>query len=143
MIPIKYNIRNLVVRKTTTLASGLGLALVVFVLASVLMLSKGVERTLGRSASEDVAVVLRKGSDTELSSGIGNTQVGLILANPGVAKAEDGQPIASGEIAIVILLEKLGTEGVSNVQVRGVQDNVMKLRKEVRVIEGRGARPVQ
>lgn len=141
MIPIKYNIRNLVVRKTTTIASGMGLALVVFVLASVLMLSKGVERTLGRSASEDVAVVLRKGSDTELSSGIANNQVGIVLANPGVARAQDGQPLASGELVIVILLDKLGTDGVSNVQVRGVADNVLQLRKDVRVIEGRPARP--
>jgi len=141
MIPIKYNIRNLVVRKTTTIASGLGLALVVFVLASALMLSTGIERTLGRSAAEDVAVVLRKGSETELTSGIPNAQVGLILANPGVAKADDGQPLASGELSIVILLDKLGTDGVSNVQIRGVSDNVMKLRKDVRIIEGRPARP--
>ena len=141
MIPIKYNIRNLVVRKTTTIASGLGLALVVFVLASALTLSTGIERTLGRSAAEDVAVVLRKGSETELTSGIPNAQVGLILANPGVAKADDGQPLASGELSIVILLDKLGTDGVSNVQIRGVGDNVMKLRKDVRIIEGRPARP--
>src|SRR5262249_10952901 len=66
---------------------------------------------------------------------------GVILANPGVAKAEDGQPIASGELVVVILLDKIGTAGVSNVQVRGVPENVMKLRKDVRIIEGRAARP--
>lgn len=141
MIPIKYNLRNLVVRKTTTLASGLGLALVVFVLSSVLMLSKSVERTLGRSAAEDVAVVLRKGSDTEMSSGLATSQIGVIAATPGVARGEDGQAIASGELIVVILLEKLGAEGMSNVQIRGVQDNVMTLRKDVRIIEGRPARP--
>lgn len=141
MIPIRYNLRNLVVRKTTTLASGLGLALVVFVLSSVLMLSKSVERTLGRSASEDVAVVLRKGSDTELSSGVASSQIGVIAAGPGVARGADGQPIASGELVVVILLDKLGEEGVSNVQIRGVSDNVMTLRKDVRIIEGRPARP--
>ncbi|MBK8254687.1 MAG: ABC transporter permease [Polyangiaceae bacterium] len=141
MIPIKYNIRNLVVRKTTTLASGLGLALVVFVLASALMLSNGIERTLGRAAAEDVAVVLRKGSDTELSSGIGSSQVGMIVANPGVAKDDDGQPLASSELIVVILLDKMGTNGVSNVQVRGVGDNVLRVRKGVRIVEGRPARP--
>jgi putative ABC transport system permease protein len=141
MVPVKYNLRNLVVRKTTTLASGFGIALVVFVLASALMLSHGIERTLGRGASDDVAVVLRKGSDAELASGITNTHVGLILANPGVAKAEDGQPIASAELVVVILLDKVGTDGFSNVQVRGVPDNVMKLRKDVKIIEGRPARP--
>src|SRR4051812_7495585 len=130
MIPIKYNLRNLAVRKTTSLAAGGGLALVVFVLASVLMLSKGIERTLGRSADPDVAIVLRKGADAELSSGIADSQIGIILANPGVAKGDDGQPISSGELVVVLLLDKLGTEGVSNVQIRGVPDNVMKLRKE-------------
>jgi putative ABC transport system permease protein len=141
MIPVKYNLRNLVVRKTTSIASGLGLALVVFVLASALMLSNGIQRTLGRAAAEDVAVVLRKGSDTELSSGIANSQVGIIMANPGVAKAQDGRPLASGEIVVVILLDKQGTTGVSNVQIRGVPDNVLELRKDVRIIEGRPARP--
>ncbi|MEZ4312632.1 MAG: FtsX-like permease family protein [Polyangiaceae bacterium] len=142
MIPIRYNLRNLVVRKTTTIASGMGLALVVFVLASALMLSHGIERTLGRAAAEDVAVVLRKGSDTELSSGISNSQVGVIVANPGVAKAEDGQPLASGELIVVILLDKIGTDGgFSNVQVRGVGDNVLKVRKGVTIVEGRAARP--
>jgi putative ABC transport system permease protein len=142
MIPIKYNVRNLVVRKTTTIASGLGLALVVFVLASVLMLSCSVQRTLGRSASEDVAVVLRKGSDTEMTSGISASQVGVITASPGVARGPDGQAIASGELVVVILLEKVGASGgLSNVQIRGVEENVMALRKDVRIIEGRPARP--
>jgi putative ABC transport system permease protein len=141
MIPVKYNLRNLAVRRTTTVAAGLGLALVVFVLASVLMLSKGIERTLGRSADPSVAVVLRKGSDAELASGIEESQMGVILANPGVAKGEDGQPIATGELVVVVLMDKVGTDGVSNVQVRGVPDNVMKLRKDLRIVEGRPARP--
>lgn len=141
MIPIKYNLRNLAVRKTTTLAAGMGLALVVFVLASVLMLSKGIERTLGRSADPDVAIVMRKGADAELSSGIADSQVGLILANPGVAKAADGRPIAVGELVVILLLDKLGTDGVSNVQVRGVPDNVLELRREVTIIAGRAPRP--
>lgn len=141
MIPIQYNIRNLVVRKTTTIAAGMGLGLVVFVLASALMLSNGIERTLGRAAAEDMAVVLRKGSDAELSSGLANSQVGLIAANPGVAKGQDGQPLVSGELVVVILLDKVGTSGVSNVQIRGVPDHVLQMRKDLRIIEGRPARP--
>lgn len=141
MIPVKYNLRNLAVRKTTSIAAGAGLALVVFVLASVMMLSEGVERTLGRSAANDVAVVLRKGSDTELSSGLADSQVGLIVSNPGVARGQDGQAISSGELVVVILLDKLGTDGVSNVTVRGVPDNVMQMRKDVKIIAGRPAKP--
>ena len=68
MIPVSYNLRNLTVRKTTTLAAALGLALVVFVFASTLMLANGIERTLGRTGSDDVAMVLRKGANAELES---------------------------------------------------------------------------
>ncbi|MBX3263360.1 MAG: ABC transporter permease, partial [Labilithrix sp.] len=80
MVPIKYNVRNLVVRKSTTAAAAFGLALVVFVFACALMLANGIERTLGRAASPDVVVVLRKGSDTEMTSTIEDKQVNLVLA---------------------------------------------------------------
>lgn len=141
MIPVAYNLRNLAVRKTTTIATAAGLGLVVFVFASSLMLAKSVERTLGRSARSDVAIVLRKGSDAEMMSGIEEQQVGLILSNADVAKRPDGKPEGVGEIVAVILLDKLGTDGISNVQVRGVPDDVMTFRPSARIIEGRPAQP--
>jgi putative ABC transport system permease protein len=141
VIPISYNLRNLAVRKTTTIASASGLGLVVFVFASVLMLSNGIERTLGRSAAEDVAVVLRKGSDAELASGIEEPNVGLIKAMPEVARNASGAPIGVGEVVVVILLDKLGTDGVSNVQIRGVPDNVYELRPNAKIVAGKAAQP--
>ena len=139
MIPVAYNLRNLTVRKTTTIATAAGLGLVVFVFASSLMLANSVERTLGRSARSDVAIVIRKGSDAELSSGIEEQQVGLVLNNADVAKRPDGKPDGVGEIVAVILLDKNGTDGVSNVQVRGVPEDVMVFRPSARIIEGRPA----
>ena len=139
MIPVAYNLRNLTVRKTTTIATAAGLGLVVFVFASSMMLANSVERTLGRSARSDVAIVIRKGSDAELSSGIEEQQVGLILNNADVAKRPDGKPDGVGEIVAVILLDKNGTDGVSNVQVRGVPEDVMVFRPSARIIEGRPA----
>ncbi len=141
MIPIAYNLRNLAVRKSTTIAAAGGLGLVVFVFASVLMLSNGIERTLGRAARPDVALVMRKGSDAELSSGVEEVQVGLVLAGKEVAKQPNGQPDGVGEISIVILMDKLGTDGFSNVQIRGVPDNVMTFRPTVHIIEGRPPQP--
>lgn len=142
MIPIVYNIRSLTVRKTTTIAAGLGVALVAFVFSTAVMLSKGIQRTLSKSGSADVAVVLRKGSDVELSSSVEDPQVGLVLAGPGVKKDESGAPIGVSEVVVVIALDKLGTDGgVSNVQVRGVPDNVLKMRPSVRVVAGRQPRP--
>ncbi|MDC0678815.1 ABC transporter permease [Sorangium atrum] len=141
MIPVAYNVRNLVVRKTTTLATASGLGLVVFVFASVLMLANSVERTLGRTARDDVAIVMRKGSDAEMVSSIEEQQIGVILASAEVAKRQDGKPDGVGEVIAVILLEKLGTDGISNVQVRGVPDDVLAFRPQVKIIEGRPAQP--
>jgi len=141
LIPISYNLRNLAVRKTTSAAAGLGLALVVFVVAAVLMLNNGLKKTLGRSADPRSAIVLRKGSDAELMSTIEEPNVGLVLAAPGVSRTPDGAPDGIAELLVVILLDKLGTDGLSNVQVRGVPDNVLQFRKDAHIIAGRAVQP--
>ena len=139
MIPIRYNLRSLAVRKTTTLATALGIALVVFVLAAALMLGEGIARTLGSSGRADVAIVLRKGAENELSSGIDDPQVGLIAAMPGVASDASG-PLVTGEVVVVTALEKLGAVGLSNVQLRGVPANGFSFRPAARIVEGRAPR---
>jgi putative ABC transport system permease protein len=142
MIPIRYNLRSLYVRKTTTIATAFGIALVVFVLASSLMLGSGIKKTLVTAGSPANGFVLRKGSDAELASSIEARLVNLILSAPGVRKSSTGAPLGVGEVVIVIALEKLGKEGqVSNVQVRGVPENVLQVRRDVRIIDGRPAQP--
>ena len=142
MIPLSYNVRSLAVRKTTTFASALGIALVVFVLSSSQMLARGIKKTMGSSGSADNAFVLRKGADAELSSALDVQQIGLVLATPGIKRDASGAALGTGEVLLVIALEKPGTGGqVSNVQLRGVMDNVMKVRPEVRIVAGRPARP--
>jgi putative ABC transport system permease protein len=140
-IPISYNVRSLAVRKTTTLAAGLSLALVVFVFASALMLSKGLERTIGRSARDDVAIVMRKGADSELASNMSDKAVNAISAAPGVAMGADGHPLIMGEVVVVLLLEQPGSKRLANVQLRGVSDAVLGFRNTARIVEGRTARP--
>jgi putative ABC transport system permease protein len=141
VIPIKYNVRSLAVRKATTLATAGGIALVVFVLASSLMLSAGIKKTLGSSGKPDNAIVLRMGSDAELGSVIESSSIPLILAAPGVKTGDKGQPLGAAEIVVVGAMEKLGTDGVTNVSIRGVGDDVMKFRPEVRLIAGRLPQP--
>jgi putative ABC transport system permease protein len=142
MIPISYNVRSLLVRKATTVATALGIALVVFVLASALMLSEGIKKTMGTSGKPSNGFVLRRGSDTELASSIENRLVGLVLSAPGVKKNAQGKPLGAGEVVVVVALEKAGAEGlVSNVQVRGVPENAFDVRPEVRIVEGRPAKP--
>lgn len=141
MIPIKYNVRSLAVRKATTIATAGGIALVVFVLASSLMLSAGIKKTLGASGKPDNAIVLRMGSDAELGSVIDESSIPLILAAPGVKTGDNGQPLGAAEIVVVGAMEKLGTAGVTNVAIRGVGDDVMKFRPEVRIVAGRPPKP--
>ncbi len=141
MIPFRYNVRSLAVRKATTVATAAGIALVVFVLASSLMLSAGIKKTLGSSGKVDDAIVLRMGSDAELGSVIEESSVPLILAAPGVKKDERGQPLGVAEIVVVGAMDKIGTTGVTNVSIRGVPEDVMRFRPEVHIVAGRPPRP--
>jgi putative ABC transport system permease protein len=142
MIPVSYNVRSLFVRKATTFATIFGIALVVFVLSSSQMLAAGIERTMGISGTRDKAIVLRKGSDAELSSNIENKYLSLIKAAPGVKRDSAGAPIAVGELVVVVTADLVDTPGqVANVLVRGVPGDIMNLRTEARIIEGRPAKP--
>ena len=143
MIPLSYNVRSLLVRKTTTFATAGGIALVVFVLAAALMLSEGVSKTLVAGGRTDNAIVTRKGADNEMSSSIESKSVSLVLATPGVKKDETGAPLGGGEVVVVIAQDRLGGEAgqVSNILVRGVNDNVFKVKPDARIIDGRPAKP--
>src|SRR6187402_2557545 len=110
MIPINYNVRSLLVRKATTIATALGIGLVVFVLAAAIMLWFGIEKTIVGAGRPDNAVVLRKGSDTEMASSIEVNTINLIIAAPGV-KRDANTSLGAGEIVVVIAQAKSGTEG--------------------------------
>jgi putative ABC transport system permease protein len=142
MIPLRYNVRSLLVRRATSLATLFGVALVVFVLAAGMMLTNGISKTLTLAGSPDHDIVLRKGADGELSSSIETNALANILSAPGVKKNAQGKPIGAGEVVVVILGEKVGTDGeLSNALVRGVTDNVFEIRPGVTIVEGRKAQP--
>jgi putative ABC transport system permease protein len=104
------------------------------------MLSEGIARTLGASGRSDVAIVLRKGAENELSSGIDDPQVSLVAAMPGVASDALGL-LVTGEVVVVTALEKLGAVGLSNVQLRGVPANGFAFRPAAHIVEGRAPKP--
>jgi putative ABC transport system permease protein len=142
LIPLSYNIRSLFVRKATTIATALGIGLVVFVLSSSMMLAQGIHNTLVSNGATNRALILRKGSDTEMASGIDANVVGLLLAAPGVKRGEDGRAVGTPDLVVVAALDKRGDEGfVSNILIRGVTTMAMSVRPEVRIIEGRPAQP--
>ncbi|HEY6728634.1 MAG TPA: ABC transporter permease [Polyangiaceae bacterium] len=142
LVPLAYNVRSLFVRKATTFATAGGIALVVFVLSSSLMLAQGIRRTMVSAGAADKSLVLRKGSENELSSSIETKYKGLILAAPGVKRDGAGAPLGAGEVVVVIAMNKIDGEGqFSNVQVRGIEPASLALRPDVRLVEGRPPQP--
>ncbi|HCV42452.1 MAG TPA: multidrug ABC transporter permease [Bacteroidetes bacterium] len=136
-IPLVYSVRNLFTRKLTASLTILGVALVVFVFAAVLMLAYGVEKTLVATGSDDNVIMLRKGSDTELVSGIDRDQMNTIRALSAIDKGQDGKPLASSEVVTIINLQKISTNDMGNITVRGVSPEAFMLRPVVRLTSGR------
>ena len=141
MIPIRYNLRSLTRRRVTTLATAVGIALVVFVLAAARMLSAGIRETLASSGNEGVAIVLRKGSDSELASVIEQPSIAQIAAVEGVDPGVNGSPAVSAELVVVSGLQRAGGEGLATVTLRGVPEGAFALRSGLSVVEGRMPRP--
>jgi putative ABC transport system permease protein len=141
MVPVSYNFRNLYVRRVTTIAAASGVALVVFVLAATLMLTEGLRRALSDSGQPDNAIVLRKGSDSEMPSSIDDPTVGLVKGAPGIAKSADGQPQVIAESVVVLFYDLANGEGKSNAALRGVPADVLAFRPEVKIEQGKMASP--
>ena len=118
-IPLKYNVRNLFVRKVTTTLTVLGIALVVAVFLCVMALGEGLTAVFTASGSEKNVLVLRQNSQSELQSGISRDQAPLVKALPGIEKDADGKPLVSAELVVVLNLDKRDG-GSSNVTIRGV-----------------------
>ncbi len=136
-IPLAYNLRNLVVRKTTTIMTALGIALTVAVLLAILALVNGLHTTLSSSGDPLHVLVLRKGSESEIVSNFTRAQFQDLKFKPGIARGHDGQPLASLEIVTVINLSASeGVEG-TNVTVRGTTPAGIEMRKGVHIVAGR------
>jgi len=141
MIPLNYVARNLWKRRLTTVLTAGGLALVVFVFATVLMLDAGLKRTLVTTGEYDNVVVIRKGSGTEIQSSISRAQANVIEMNAAVALGPDGLPRAAKETVVLISLNRSGSAQASNVVIRGTSPAGLQLRPQVKMIEGRQFRP--
>jgi len=140
-IPLSYTLRNLTTRKLTTLLTASGMALVVFVFATVLMLEEGLRKTMVETGSADNAVVIRRSAGTEVQSGIDRTQAAIVENQPEVANGSDGIRLASKEAVVLISLLKRDTDKTSNVLIRGVGQTGITLRPQVKIVEGRMFRP--
>ncbi len=118
-----------------------GIAGVVGVLVALLAMAAGFAATLKQGGSDDTAIVLRGGAQTELNSVIGNETVTLVTQQSQVQRGKDGRPIASGELVVVAALPKRSTGLDANVEVRGVSERAWELRPQLRIIDGRRFTP--
>jgi putative ABC transport system permease protein len=119
-IPITYNLRNLVVRRTTTLMTALGIALTVAVLVADLALIEGLRTAFQASGHPLHLLVLRKGATAELSSAMSREVYQSLKSTPGIASNGAGEPMASLEMVTVINLPSVDSPGGMNVTLRGL-----------------------
>jgi putative ABC transport system permease protein len=136
-LPLSYNFRNLWTRRLTTVLTVSGMALVVFVFASILMLAHGLQKTLVETGSYDNVVVLRKGSGSEVVSGVSREQSSVVETRPEIAIGANGQRLLAKEIVVLINIPKKETLKPSNVIVRGIEGNSLLLRPQVKLVNGR------
>ena len=138
MIPLlKYHLRSVLVRWRSTLATILGLALVIAVFILVQSLAAGIEKSSSNTGDPRNLLVTRQGALAETTSVITRGQFNIIRYLPGVARDTTNQPIASGDVLIIINLPRKDGTGNANVMLRGIAPAGLTLRPQVTLVEGR------
>lgn len=140
-LPISYNLRNLVARKTTTVMTALGIALTVAVLLSTAALVQGLQSSLQSTAHPLNILVMRKGSNAELNSNRSPEDFQVVRTKRGLANGPDGQPLAALELVTIVMLENEALATAVNVSVRGISPASWNLRENVKVVQGRPFQP--
>lgn len=135
-LPVSYNVRNLVVRKTTTIMTALGVALTVAVLLADLALVNGLREAFEGTGDPRNVLVLRKGGTAELNSAVTRQQFQDIRFKPGIAPNDRNEPLASLEMVTVVNLKSVDNPAATNVTLRGLTATGVGMRT-VRIAEGR------
>lgn len=131
-----FNLRSIPERKGSAISAAVGIAGVVLVLVGVLAIAEGFSKAMTSTVPQDVAIVLRTGSDTEMNSSITLEQARVIADAPGVARGENG-PLLSAELFVIIDLKKRSTDTDANVPLRGVSPAGFDVRGNITMVEGR------
>lgn len=139
-LPLKYNIRNIIVRKGSTLATAFTIGLTVAVFLLVMALARGIDLTLSSSGEPLNMIVLREGSTAELNSSVTREQFNDLIYLDGVQRESD-KPMATGELITLIYKARKGMSQGSNVTVRGVGPMSFKLRSGFKTVAGREFQP--
>ncbi len=141
-LPLKYNFRNITVRKSSTLATAFTIGLTVGVYLMVMALAHGIDLTLSASGEPLNVIVLREGSTAELNSSITRANLNDLIYLDGVAREGD-QPLAAPETLTLIYKARKGMSQGSNVTIRGIGPMSNKLRSGFKTVAGRMFQPGQ
>ncbi|HEX9111499.1 MAG TPA: ABC transporter permease, partial [Terriglobales bacterium] len=142
-LPISYNIRNLKLRKGLTVMTALGIALTVTTAVFLMALLAGLQKAFVSSGDARNVLVMRKGSTAELSGGFDAALFPVLKTLPGIEKDSQGEPVASGEWVVVVVLPRKDRTGDVNVTVRGMMPAGLTLRPNSKLVEGRWFTPGQ
>ena len=130
------NLRSIRERAGSSAVAIIGIAGVVVVFVSVLSIAEGFRSAMTKAGDRERIIVLRTGSDTEMTSGFSGEDARLIMDTPGILKGASG-PVASAELFVVVNHPLVATGTDANVPLRGVSMNVLAVRPEVKIAEGR------
>jgi putative ABC transport system permease protein len=134
------NLRTIVERRGASISAMVGVAGVVTVFVAILSIDEGFRITMTSTGSPDTAMVMRSGSDTEMTSILNVEDAKIIADGPGVARGPHG-PLASNELYVIVDVPKRATGTPANVPVRGVDFTAFDVRDKVRIIAGRKFEP--
>jgi putative ABC transport system permease protein len=137
------NLRSIGARLGSSSVAVIGIAGVVLVFVAVLSIAEGVATTMKASGDPDTVLILRAGSDTEMTSGLAGDATRIIQDAPGIARDGAGNPMTSPELFVVVdhPLKRSGTP--ANVPLRGVTEEAFKVHKNLKIVEGRTFQPGQ
>lgn len=138
---VLMNLRSIPQRLGASFVIVIGIAGVVGVLVAMLSMSSGLTKTLTATGRADRVVILRGGSNAELSSFLDRASATLVRQDPAIARGSDGLPLASGELIIVVEVPRIGQRTGANVSLRSVEPDGFEMRPEVRIVEGRRFKP--
>ena len=130
------NLRTVPKRIGPSIVAIVGIAGVVVVLVAVLSIAEGFRADMVGAGAPDRAIVMRSGSDSEMTSGLSGPETDIIKQAPGLAR-EGRAPVASAELFVIIDLPKASTGTSANVPMRGIEPAAFDVRDEVKIVEGR------
>ncbi|MEO0996312.1 MAG: ABC transporter permease [Pseudomonadota bacterium] len=138
---VVMNVLSLPRRLWMSLAAVFAVSVVVAVLLAFLAMAKGFEQTLAGTGTDGIAIATRTGSQSELNSSLSRDTVNLIATAPGIALDDNGDPVYSAELFVIVDGIKRSSQTKANIPMRGISREGFGLRQQMRIVEGRAFEP--